>query len=44
MKRLTGTINPGSWNEMKLTTYPACGVNSSSLGASHSWGALKERG
>jgi hypothetical protein len=45
MKRLAGTMNPRSWNETKLTTYPAGWVNSSSSpGASHSWGAPKERG
>jgi hypothetical protein len=45
MKWLTGTLNPRSWKETKLTTYPGGGVGSSSLaGAIHSGCGSPERG
>jgi hypothetical protein len=45
MKRLAGTPNPRLWKGMKLTTYPAGGVGSTSLpGAIHSGYGPPERG
>jgi hypothetical protein len=44
MKRLAGTLNPRSWKETKLSTYPGGGVRSASLeGTIHSGCGSPER-
>jgi hypothetical protein len=45
MKRLAGTLNPRSWKETKLSTYPGGGVGSAPLGGTiHSGYGSPERG
>jgi hypothetical protein len=45
MKRLAGTLNPRSWKETKLSTYPGGGVGSAPLrGTIHSGCGSPERG
>jgi hypothetical protein len=45
MKRLAGTLNPRSWKETKLSTYPGGGVGSTPLrGTIHSGCGSLERG
>jgi hypothetical protein len=45
MKRLAGTLNPCSWKETKLSTYPSGGVRSAPLGGTiHSGCGSPERG
>jgi hypothetical protein len=45
MKRLAGTLNPRSWKETKLSTYPGGGVGPTPLGGTiHSGCRAPERG
>jgi hypothetical protein len=45
MKQLAGTLNPRSWKETKLSTYPGGGVGPATLGGTiHSGCGSPERG